>query len=133
MAWFEMKSAKQVKAEAKAYKESIYPLGDEQMKWEEDILNELFSYRKDMSIIKYVLIADKDRKCKGDDDDEDDISLFTPSFSGKQWDKMLKRMNVNAEEMSIIELIVDIEEKAETLEDLPSIDKIKEMIEKERM
>lgn len=121
--WFTFSSAKQKEKQNKAYKKMMYPLGDEQLEWEDKVYTALFSKNKrnDVSTFKYagLMRREADIRCTLDVDD-DDYREYEPAY--KEFLDTGKRLKIAQDELYIIEKIAQVEKNAKSVEELPSVD-----------
>lgn len=121
--WFTFSSAKQKEKENKAYKKLMYPLGEKQLEWEDEVYNALFSRNKrnDVSTMKYVGLMRREADIRPTlDKEDDDYREQEPAY--KEFLDTVKRMKVSKQEAEIIEKIAEIEKNAKSIEDLPVVE-----------
>lgn len=125
--FFDFTSPKEKKRRDIAYKKMLYPFGDKQIEWENNILNELFPNRqKDQPTFKYICICYKENIIKANLD-PDDENYVPYEYSLKNYKKMLSKMKINDEEILLIENLAKLQLDAESFEQLPTIELIKKI------
>ena len=101
------------------YYKKMFPFGEAQQKWEDDTINGLFPDRKNIPTIKYSCLVRREMYIDGtvnDDPDSDETKYYL---------KQLKRMKVNKEEQALIDAFARLENEADSIETLPTIEEIK--------
>ena len=103
----------------------MYPLGDNQLEWENEVFTALFSNNKknDVSTLKYVGLTRREADIRSSLDEEDDnYREYEPAY--KEFLETAKRMKLSEKEIEIIEKIAEIVKKAKTIEDLPPVQEL---------
>lgn len=123
--FFDFTTPKEKKRKEIAYKKMLYPFGDKQNEWENNILKELFPNKnKQQPSFKYICICYKESLIKSQlDPDEDEYIPL--EYSLKKYEKMVKRMKIDVEDLQIIENLAKLQIQAKSFEQLPTIDDIK--------
>jgi len=113
---FDFRSQKQRDEDAAAFRDKMYPFGQHKVKWEEETFNELFAYRKrDIPLLRYSAINHREQTLNNNSQD-------------KEWHKAVKIMRMSKEEIKTIELINKIEIEAQSVDELPTIDQLREIL-----
>ena len=99
------------------YFKKMFPFGQKQQQWENDMINKLIEDKKRVPTIKYVNFIRREMYIDG-------IAKQNDHINDKAYKKLLKRMKVTDEELSIIENLSSLQVQAKCFEELPTIDQI---------
>ena len=109
----------QKKATDDAYYKKMFPFGAKQQQWENNMINELFVGRKNISTIKYLCLIRRemyiDKVVNSNMDDK----------ATKEYNKLVKRMMVNKDEEIIVDAFAKMTNEAKNINELPSLEQIK--------
>ncbi len=123
--WFSFESSKDKKKREKAYARKMFPLGEEQQKWERDILAKLFPKKKDIKPLQYELLVLREKILNSDNPDPDDEDEYISRIEIiDNWKKSKTVTLIDDEDKKSILALTLLEVDSRSFEELPSIDDI---------
>lgn len=110
-------TAEKKKRNEEAYLKEMYPLGELQKIWEDNIYKELFKDVKDISLIKYVGLLRRKMYIDENLDEE-------------EFKKMIKRYKLTDTQAKLVDITSRLESKASSIEELPTLAQIQAELKK---
>ncbi len=117
--WFSFTSKEQRERKEKAARRKAYPLGEEQEKWEDETIKELFKDDKkaDLKMIKYAAISLREMEANSKLDESDD-SFCELEKALTRFKDTLDSLGITEEQMVKIKALNEVMTKAGKIEDL---------------
>lgn len=129
--WFKWESKASREKHAKKYYGMMFPFGEEQKEWEVATLKELFpKYAKRIQEVHFALLTLREAMANAElDEDDDDYESIEEGIANWE-DSNVVRELAKKGMTSELQAMAILENKAETLEDLPTVEAIKELVAK---
>ena len=115
--WFQTPERK--KEAENYYFNKMFPFGIQQQQWENEMMDQLIEDKSRMQLVKYVCFARREMYIDGTAKDDD-------MTNNEEYKRLLKKMKITEQECSIIENYSKLVTQASCMEELPTIEQIKQ-------
>lgn len=124
--WFSFESAKQRKKKQAVYYKKMFPLGEEQRIWEQEMMKKLFPEKKDVKPYIYELLVLKEGLFEADHPDEYEEDLIDRDTAIRIWKNSVTASVLTVKQQNIIQALALLEIEAKSMDSLPSKEDILE-------
>jgi len=130
LGWFKFESRKQREKRERAYYGRMFPFGKEQKDWEVETLKELFpEYKKRVEEVHFALLTLRENLLNTQLDEDDD-DYMDPEEAFGDWVRCdITRQLVKKGIAPKIYAMAVLENEAGSLEEMPTVDQIKDLAE----
>lgn len=105
-----------------AYYKKMFPFGEVQQKWEDEMIKSLFPETKSIATIKYLCLVRREMYI------DKTVNNDLNNAITKDYLKLIKRMKISESEKDTIDAFARLEAKANSFEELPTLDDIKKEV-----
>jgi len=122
--WFTFESAKERRKREERYYHKMFPMGEDQKKWERDMMAKLFPKKRDIRPYLYELLVLREALIAADQPGEDDDETVTRAEVIELWEKKKMLVKIDEESKNRIKTMAVLEHDSKSMEDMPLLETI---------